>query len=84
MAVKMRHNKDSGSKCCSCGTTANNALGMYDLKIGGHLFTICDMCNKELLNKTLKAEVENNHRTKSPRDMKIIRRRINGIGTGGN
>lgn len=83
MAIKMRHNKDCGSKCCSCGVTANNTLGMYDVKVGGYVFTICDICNRELLNKTLSAEVSKNGRVKTGRDMAVIRQRCNGTYTRG-
>lgn len=83
MSIKMRHNRDCGSRCCNCGNTANNALGMYDVKVGGHLFTICDVCNRELLDKTLKVEVEKNARVKSGLDMAIIRSRYNGTYTKG-
>lgn len=83
MAVKMRHNKSGNATCCSCGTTADKALGMYDVKVGTTVFTICDVCNAELLSKSLSAEVEKNSRTKSGHDMAIVRQRCNGTYTRG-
>lgn len=83
MAIKMRHNRDGSSKCCNCGAAADNTLGMYDVMVGGYVFTICDVCNGELLSKTLSAEVGKNSRTKSGKDMAVIRSRCNGTYTGG-
>lgn len=77
MAIKMRHS-DGNTACCSCGVKPCDALGMYDVKVGDVLFTICDVCNQELLDKTLKAETSKNGRIKSGHDMAIIRRRHGG------
>lgn len=82
MSIKMRHNKGDAT-CCSCGTKSDNVLGMYDIKIGNHLVTICDVCNRQLLDKALSAEVEKNGRAKSGHDMAVIRRRCNGTYTKG-
>lgn len=73
--IKMRHNKDGNAKCYNCGISAQDVLDMFDLKIGNVVVTICDMCNEQLLQKTLTAEVRKNQRTKSPRDVAIIHKR---------
>lgn len=75
MAIKMRHCRDNGAKCCSCGASVGESLGMYDIMVGTNLFTVCDVCNEQLLNKTLRAEVNKNGRAKSAHDMAIIRHR---------
>lgn len=76
--VRMRNNKDSNARCCSCGDRQGEVLGMYDICIGRTIVTVCDVCNEVLLSKTLKAEVAKNGRVKSSQDMAIIRRRQHG------
>lgn len=78
MAIKMRNNKDLDSVCCECGTHRRDVLDMFDLCVGGNVFTICDECNEEILHKTLKAECAKNSRTKTPADMAVMRKRANG------
>lgn len=73
--IKMRHNTNPDSECCNCGETGTQVLNMFDLCIGSEIFTICDQCNERILEKTLKAHCHKNGRTKSPRDMAIIRKR---------
>lgn len=75
MAIKMRHNNDPEATCCECWETASEVLNMFDICLGGEVFTICDRCNEELLIKTLRAECFKNGRVKSPHDMAIIRKR---------
>lgn len=75
MAIKMRNNTDKEAFCCECGDSQNEVLNMFDLCIGGQIFTICDACNERILSKTLSAEVIKNGRVKSQHDMAIIRKR---------
>lgn len=75
MAIKMRYNREEDACCCDCGETQNEVLNMYDICIGGTILTICDRCAEQIMNKTLKAVVDRNHRVKSSRDIAIIRRR---------
>lgn len=75
MAIKMRNNKDLDSVCCECGDDRKNVVDMFDLCIGGNIFTICDVCNEEIFNKTLKAECAKNARVKTPHDLAVMRRR---------
>lgn len=75
MAIKMRNNKDQNSVCCSCGDARKDTLEMFDLLIGETMVTICDVCNEQILSKTLKGEVNKNGRVKTPNDMRVIRRR---------
>ena len=75
MAIKMRINVNPDSVCCECGETRNQVLDMFDVRVGGNTFTICDACNEALFTKTLKAECYKNGRTKSSHDMAIIRKR---------
>ena len=77
MAIKMRNNNDSDAVCCECWETQSQVLNMFDVCIGGQIFTICDRCNEQLFNKTLSAECYKNHRVKSQQDMAIIRKRGN-------
>lgn len=80
MAIKMRNNTKSDSICCECKETRDQVLDMFDLCIGGMVFTICDRCNEEIFNKTLKAECYKNGRVKEARDIKIINKRANQLG----
>ena len=75
MAIKMRNNNKSDSVCCECGETRKEVLDMFDICIGGSIFTVCDECNLELFNKTLRAECYKNGRVKSPKDIMIINKR---------
>ena len=76
MAIRMRNNT-SDSICCNCGDKSDDVLNMFDICVADNMFTICDRCNRELLNKVLKAECLKNSRTKTSHDMLIIRRRAN-------
>lgn len=73
--IKMRHNKKENAICCSCQSTRNNSLGMFDLCIGDNLMTICDLCNSKLFSKVLSADCYINSKTKSQQDLSIIRKR---------
>lgn len=75
MAIRMRNNKKQDSVCCECGDPRDEVLDMFDLCIGGMVFTICDVCNEILFNKTLSAECQKNHRVKDAHDMKILSKR---------
>lgn len=75
VAIKMRNNNDKDAICCECGDSQSQVLNMFDLCIGGQIFTICDACNEKILSKTLSAEVMKNGRVKSQQDMAIIRKR---------
>ena len=75
MAIKMRNNTNKDAICCECGDGQNDVLNMFDLCIGGNVFTICDVCNEAIFNKTLRAECYKNGRVKSQRDISIINRR---------
>lgn len=78
MAIKMRNNTDKDAICCECGDGQNDVLNMFDLCIGGTIFTICDVCNEKIFSKCLSAEVMKNGRIKSQRDLAVIRKRANG------
>lgn len=75
MAIKMRNNSKLDAVCCECKATKKEVLDMFDLCIGGNIFTICDACNEALFYKTLKAECYKNGRVKSQHDIAIINRR---------
>ena len=75
MAIKMRSNENLDAVCCNCGDARNEVLNMFDLCIGGTIVTVCDVCNEQILTKTLKAECMKNERVKSGHDMTIIRKR---------
>jgi len=85
MAIKMRNNTKSDAICCECGERQDQVLNMFDLCIGGSIFTICDACNEKLFNKCLSAECIKNGRVKSQKEMIIIRERKSktGLRSGG-
>lgn len=80
MAIKMRTNTKEKAICIACGNDRKRSLDMFDICIGKEVFTICDMCNEKLFNKTLSAECYKNGRVKSQLDMNVIKRRnlVNG------
>lgn len=78
MAIRMRNSKDPNSVCCECGEHRKEVLDMFDVCVGGNIFTICDRCNEALFYKTLNAECYKNGRVKTPEDMKVMRKRANG------
>ena len=80
VAIKMRNNTKQEAICCECGEGQKEVLNMFDLCIGGNIFTICDVCNEKIFSKCLSAEVMKNGRVKSQHDMAIIRKRKNRIG----
>lgn len=75
LVIRMRNNKSEDAICCDCGSNKNKVLGMYDLCVGGKVFTICDECNSKLLTKSLRADCEKNSRVKSQHDLNIIQSR---------
>lgn len=75
VSIKMRNNSNPDAVCCECGEGQKEVLNMFDLCIGGNIFTICDVCNDKIFNKCLSAEVMKNGRVKSKRDLQIINRR---------
>ena len=79
MAIRMRNNSKSDAVCCECGESQKDVLNMFDLCIGGNIFTICDVCNEKIFNKCLSAELVKNGRVKSQQDIAIIRKRKNKI-----
>ncbi len=75
MAIKMRTNNNKDAFCCECGNAQNKVLNMFDLCIGGMIFTICDECNGKIFSKCLNAECMVNGRLKSQKDIAIINKR---------
>ena len=51
MAIKMRNNTKLDAICCECGESQKEVLNMFDLCIGGNIFTICDVCNEKIFSK---------------------------------
>ena len=78
--IKMRNNTKPDAICCECGESQKEVLNMFDLCIGGNIFTICDVCNEKIFSKCLSAEVKKNAQLKSQRDLAIIRKRKSRIG----
>ena len=75
MAIRMRNNTKPDSVCCECGDSRKDVLDMFDVCVGGHIFTLCDVCNEALLYKTLRAECAKNARVKTQDDMRVLRKR---------
>lgn len=79
MPIRMRINKDSDAVCKTCGCDQNNVVEMFDVRFTEKAqITICDLCMNELLDKSLHMVCNVNHKVKSPKDMRVIRRRHNG------
>lgn len=76
MAIKMRICKDGEARCKICGQPREKSLEIFEISFTDkQIIRICDLCNDELFNKTLRASCIVNHRAKSPLDMKIISNR---------
>lgn len=75
MAIKMRHSKNPDAVCCNCHDTVDECIEMFDICIGNTILTICDLCNNDILKKTLSANVGVNMKVKSQHELAIIRRR---------
>lgn len=77
MAIKMRINKKGSEvECEVCGENRENSVEMFDIQFyDGMRITVCDYCMNRLLDKALSAVVGVNHKTKSPHDMWVIRKR---------
>lgn len=73
--IRMRINKHSDSTCETCGVGSSQVLEMFDLQIGRTIHTVCDICVNQILQKTLSATCGVNAKTKSKRDMAVIRKR---------
>lgn len=75
MAIKMRVSKDAEAQCDSCGATKEEALDLFDVKVGSTLVVVCDECMEALFNKALSAKCHTNGRVKSPREIKTANAR---------
>lgn len=73
--VRMRINKFQGAECCECGCTRDESLELFDIRLGGDIITLCDVCNNQLLRKTLSASCMVDGKVKSAKDLEIIKRR---------
>ena len=51
--IKMRNNTKPDAICCECGESQKEVLNMFDLCIGGNIFTICDVCNEKNIQQVL-------------------------------
>lgn len=72
MAIKMRVNQNSSSKCCECNCGYNYTPEMYDLCITDNVFTLCKSCVETIERKTIKASCIYNGKVKSKEDMARI------------
>ena len=75
MPIRMRTNTKADATCCECGQPRNKVLEMFDIQVGGNIFTICDLCNEALFYKTLRATCNVNGKVKTKQDMYIIHQR---------
>ena len=74
--IRMRINKTSEPVCKVCGATRKNSLELFDIAFTDkHIITICDLCNEQLFNKTLRATCGVNAKLKSQHDLAVIRSR---------
>lgn len=76
MPIRMRTNKNTDSICKVCGDSQKEVVEMFDISFTPkNQITICDFCMNQLLDKTLHMVCETNHKVKTPKDLKAIRRR---------
>lgn len=74
--IKMRVSKDNEAMCTSCMASRQTSVEMLDIAIGKTIVSVCDLCNKELFTKVLTADCNVNAKIKTPRDMKVINKRL--------
>lgn len=72
MAIKMRVSKDESAVCASCGATIQQALDIFDVKIGNEIIHLCDECMDVLMTKSLTAVCYTNGRVKQPNEIRKI------------
>lgn len=77
MAVKMRVAKED-CKCLSCGVERDKSLDMFDVMIGDKVLHICDVCMRQLNERSLNAVCYTNGRVKQPREVRIANMRRSG------
>lgn len=53
MPVNFRKAKATNLKCTSCGADYAHSIMMVEYRIGSQHGVLCDLCAKELFNKTL-------------------------------
>lgn len=75
MPINFRKAKSSEARCSSCGTEAAKSVAMYEYKIGNSKGTLCDLCLKELFNKTLNITCMIDKEVKDTRQMNVINAR---------
>lgn len=74
--IRMRVNREEDAVCRVCGHSRSKSLELFDVAFTDkHIITICDSCNEDLFNKTLKATCAVNAKLKSHRDLAIIQNR---------
>lgn len=74
--IRMRVCKDEEAVCKVCGKPKSKSLEIFELSFTEkQIIRICDDCNNELFNKSLRASCMVSHRLKSNRDIKIIQER---------
>lgn len=72
----MRTMRDPDAICKICGATRKQSLEIFEIMFTEKAkLTLCDLCNEQLLNKTLRASCNVNSKIKSKGDMSIIRKR---------
>lgn len=72
----MRTMRDPDAICKICGATKKQSLEIFEIMFTEKAkLTLCDLCNEQLLNKTLRASCNVNSKIKSKGDMSIIRKR---------
>lgn len=79
MAIKMRTIRDPDIICKICGNSKKQSLEMFEIMFTDKArIILCDICNEQLLHKTLKASCNVNNRLKSKSDINIIKKRNKG------
>lgn len=72
MPVNFRKAKGSEAKCSSCGADYSESITMYEYRIGKQNGVLCDLCLKELFNKTLKVTCLVDKERKDQRQIKVM------------
>lgn len=72
MPVNFRKARDNKVKCSGCGADYSESVAMYEYRIGKQSGVLCDLCLKELFNKTLKVTCMIDKERKDQRQVRVM------------
>lgn len=71
MPVNFRKAKDRKARCISCGADYDHSVDLVEFRMGNITGVVCDLCLKELFDKSLKMMSIIDGETKDRRQMRV-------------